>query len=721
MSLPIERVKDQLDIVSYIQTYVPSLKKAGRTYKACCPFHAEKTPSFVVNPETQQWRCYGSCATGGDLFSFAMKYNNWTFAEALQELAKMANVELKPQSPQQKQQQEADERLIGLLKTAAEMFHQNLFASTPEAKEALRYVKEKRGFSDDTIRDFQIGYAPGQWQWMHDSLVKIGYNEKDLLETGLISRNDAGNTYDRFRHRLMIPIRDDRGRVRGFGARALNPDDTPKYLNSPQSSLFDKSHTLFGLDRAKRSIQDMGYAVIVEGYMDAIQAHQAGYTNVVAQMGTALTEAQLKLLVPRNTQKIILALDADVAGQNATRRSLEVARQTLQTDFAGRLKADIRILHIDDAKDPDDVLRETPEKWADYVVQAKPVADFLIDMEMATLDINTATIQEKESVARRLLPLLNASEDNLYKRDNIQKLAMRLRIDERDLLGWAAQIQRDEAPPRPNKMQPPSSTPRPVRPMPLDDWDDTASSEEPPPYIPHDDDDLPHPPAEEGDYIPNYDRSIRATLPKVAPRAPIQRSPTGRYMQRAAEAYCLRMLLRQPEQLYFLNRKFSEMATQNGRLNSVLNELTSDDFSQTDYRLIFEMLRSAMNQDEVHPSEYLRFEIDHLLRDEVEQLLLSDDDWVKTHLRGRWQIDTQEVTTNMTRRPADPVPTFIQRTVEIRRDRLQREIQEIQFLIQEAQRTGDYQTAFQHVQAVSPRVQAIDIINTYFHQAAGKR
>ncbi|NJR12546.1 toprim domain-containing protein [bacterium] len=265
-------------------------------------------------------------------------------------------------TPQQKQQHEADERLIGMLKTAADLFHQHLFANTSDAKETLRYVREKRGFSDETIQQFQIGYAPQQWQWLHEALSKIGYSEHDLIEGGLMSRNDAGNTYDRFRHRLMIPIRDERGRVRGFGARALKAEDSPKYLNSPQSSLFDKSRTLFGLDRAKRSIQDMGYAVIVEGYMDAIQAHQAGYTNVVAQMGTALTEAQLGLLVPRNTQKIILALDADQAGQNATRRSLEVARQTLKADYAGRLTADIRILHIDDAKDPDDVLRETPRK-----------------------------------------------------------------------------------------------------------------------------------------------------------------------------------------------------------------------------------------------------------------------------------------------------------------------------------------------------------------------
>ena len=202
-------------------------------------------------------------------------------------------------------------------------------------------------------------------------------------------KNEAGRVYDRFRNRLMIPIRDDRGRVIGFGARALDAEDNPKYLNSPQTALFDKSHTLFGLDTAKTTIRDSETVVIVEGYMDAIQAHQAGFKNVVAQMGTAMTETQLQL-VTRFAKKIILSLDSDAAGQSATMRSLETARTTLQADFSGRLSVDIRVLQIPGAKDPDDLIRETPERWTELVANALPVADFVIEMEMATLPANAS-------------------------------------------------------------------------------------------------------------------------------------------------------------------------------------------------------------------------------------------------------------------------------------------------------------------------------------------
>ena len=225
-------------------------------------------------------------------------------------------------------------------------------------------------------------------------------------------KNEAGRVYDRFRNRLMIPIRDDRGRVVGFGARALDPEDNPKYLNSPQTALFDKSHTLFGLDTGKTAIRDSETVVIVEGYMDAIQAQQAGFKNVVAQMGTALTETQLKL-VTRFAKKIILSLDSDAAGQSATMRSLETARATLQADYSGRLSVDMRVLQIPGAKDPDDLIRETPERWTELVANALPVADYVIEVEMATLPPN-ASVQEREAVARRLLPILLASENNLY-------------------------------------------------------------------------------------------------------------------------------------------------------------------------------------------------------------------------------------------------------------------------------------------------------------------
>src|SRR5690606_4399168 len=266
----------------------------------------------------------------------------------------------------------------------------------------------------------------------------------DLVNAGVAIRNEQGQVYDRFRNRLMIPIRDERGRVVGFGARALAAEDNPKYLNSPQSPVFDKSRLLFGLDFAARTIRDTETVVIVEGYLDAIQAHQAGYTNVVAQMGTALTDTQLRLVAPRWAKKIVLALDSDAAGQTATRRSLEVAREALQADYAGRLAVDIRILALPGAKDPDDLIREAPEQWQSLVDQAMPVADFVIGMEMETLPQN-ASVQEREAVAKRLLPLLIASESDLYKKDNLQKLAMKKRIAERELLAWASEQKRNVA------------------------------------------------------------------------------------------------------------------------------------------------------------------------------------------------------------------------------------------------------------------------------------
>src|SRR5690606_18231196 len=212
-----DEIKARLDIVNYIQQFVP-LKKAGRSYKACCPFHNEKTPSFIVNPETQTWRCFGSCAEGGDLFSFAQKYHGWAFPEALQELGKLAGVAVQQQSAEQKQQAERLDALRGLMQAAADYYSEQL----QNAGDVLRYVREKRGFSDETIQIYGIGYAPEGWQTTLDYLTQLGYAEDDIVEVGLARRSDAGRVYDYFRHRLMIPIRDERGRVIGFGARALS-------------------------------------------------------------------------------------------------------------------------------------------------------------------------------------------------------------------------------------------------------------------------------------------------------------------------------------------------------------------------------------------------------------------------------------------------------------------------------------------------------------------
>jgi DNA primase len=242
----VDEIKAKIDIVDYVQRYVP-LKKAGRHWKAPCPFHAERTPSFVCNQDTQSWRCFGACGEGGDLFSFAQKMHGWSFPDALIELGKLAGVEVHPETPEQKQKSEVTDRLLGLMTAIAETYHEVLYnPDLPDAVAALDYTRGKRGLSDETIRKFGIGYAPSGWSNALDHLLTLGYSEEDVLQAGIAVRSDKGKVYDRFRNRLMIPIRDERGRVIGFGARALVVDDNPKYLNSPETPLFNKSRVLFG-------------------------------------------------------------------------------------------------------------------------------------------------------------------------------------------------------------------------------------------------------------------------------------------------------------------------------------------------------------------------------------------------------------------------------------------------------------------------------------------
>lgn len=431
----IDEIKSRLDIASYVGQYVP-LKKAGRYQKACCPFHSEHTPSFVVNPDRQTWHCFGACAEGGDVFTFAMKQHGWSFGEALRELGKLVGVEVERQTPAQKERAEHLDRLRGMLAAIADKYHAVLMQPGSEnAERALHYIQQERGLTGNTLESFGIGYAPPGWRNATHYLRSYGYTEDEVIEAGISVRGDDGRVYDRFRNRLMIPIFDERGRIVGFGGRALDASDEVKYINSAQSPLFDKSRVLYGLNAAKHSIRHSSVAVIVEGYMDVLQAHQAGFTNVVAQMGTALTEAQLKLL-SSSASKIVLALDADAAGQSATQRSLEVARSVLQADYSGRLSFDLRVLHIPDAKDPDEVIAHVPSLWVQLVEEAIPVAQYVIDQECAALP-SQPTVQEREAVARKLLPILTATENNLYRRDNIQQLALRLRFSEQELLSWA--------------------------------------------------------------------------------------------------------------------------------------------------------------------------------------------------------------------------------------------------------------------------------------------
>ena len=458
----VDEIKARLDIVDVISAYVP-LKKAGRNYKANCPFHSEKTPSFFVFPETQTWHCFGACGTGGDVFSFLMKYENLDFGEALQQLAQKAGVTLEPLGQRDQTKLKQLEKLFAIHAAAATYFH-DVLRNTAQGEVGRAYAA-RRGLDAETIQAFQLGFAPDRWRDLSDHLLQRGYRQEDLLEAGLIIVREDGGYYDRFRGRLMVPIRDIRGRVIGFGGRVVGQGE-PKYLNSPQTSLFNKSHVLFGIDLAKGAIRAKGYVVLVEGYMDVLQAHQAGIGNVVASMGTALTEQQLTLL-KRMTKKYILALDPDTAGDQGTLRGLAVARQTLDRAvpiinsrgwirYESRLDADIRIMTLPEGQDPDDLIRETPEKWEQLVEAAIPVVDYYFQVTTADLDLKTA--KGKSEAVRRLVPVLSEISDQVQREHYVQKLARMVRMDEttiRRQLSVQSQLQAK----RPSEIkQPPQKT-----------------------------------------------------------------------------------------------------------------------------------------------------------------------------------------------------------------------------------------------------------------------
>jgi len=673
-----DEIKSRIDIVNYVQRYVPSLKKAGRNYKACCPFHNEKSPSFMVNPVNQTWRCFGACAEGGDLFTFAQKMNGWDFKEALRELGQQAGVEVRKQTPEQKSHDDHLDRLRGILTTAADFYYDYLFHD--ESREVLAYAMDKRGFTRETIDTFKIGYAADGWQNMLNALTELGYSEDELIEVGLVIRSEKGRVYDRFRNRLMIPIRDERGRVVGFGGRILDPEDTPKYLNSPQTPVFDKSRILFGLDTGKKEIRDTETVVIVEGYMDAIQAYQAGYHNVVAQMGTAMTETQVKLVAPRYAKKIVLALDADEAGQNATRRSLEVARQTLAKDFAGKLEVDIRVLQISSGKDPDDFLRETPDDWQALVDNARPVADFVIDVETANLQSN-ASLQERQAVANRVLPILMTSENNLYKQDNIQKLAMRLRINERDLLAWAKEQWQIEIAPPPRQSAPPSP-PQNDMPPPMDYPDDL-----PPEYWDNEDYDIMPPEFMDGQGIASEQNGH--TQQVIAP----PQSSAFIKQDRAMEGYCLSLLMKNPNLLFQANRKLRELAGNNERLlEGPLCDLGIDDFSQSQYRILMICFQESITQDDMEPLDYVRATIGEELIPDFEALFKEDTENILGRIQHRHKGDLHDIVKSMTkfgRLNVDVQEELVSKALRLRQERLQQERIEMQYLQQEAQTSGD--------------------------------
>ncbi len=401
----IDDVKQRLDIVEVIGQYV-TLSKAGRNFKAPCPFHTEKTPSFFVFPERQSWHCFGACGTGGDVFSFVMKQQGIEFGDALRLLAEQAGVTISSRGDGDTRKDEK-ERLLLANDAAAQFYHDSLLNS-PTASQARDYLTG-RGFTPESAITFKLGYSPGG-DTLQRHLLERGYTEPELLDAGLILEADDGRTRDRFWNRLMFPIRDPRGRTTGFGARVLD-SSLPKYTNSPQTLIFDKSGTIYGLDLAAAAIRKQDLAVLVEGYMDVITAHQHGFSNVVASMGTSITERQVTAL-KRLTRNIALALDADAAGQEAMLRCV---------DYENLLDAEVRAIILPAGKDPDNVIREDSQSWQALVEGAVPVIDYAITTTTDRLDLTTAG--GKSLAASELLPVIGRVKDPVRRDHYLTRLA----------------------------------------------------------------------------------------------------------------------------------------------------------------------------------------------------------------------------------------------------------------------------------------------------------
>ncbi|MCL5265876.1 MAG: DNA primase [Chloroflexi bacterium] len=433
----INEIKDRLNIVDIVSPTV-DLKKMGRNFKGICPFHAEKTPSFIVFPDGGNYHCFG-CGANGDILTFVMKTQGLDFGEALQLLAQRAGVKLPERRQEAAVEDQKRDRLREINSAAAQYFNHLLLRT--EAGKAAREYLERRGIAGSTVETFQLGYSMDSWSASSQYLSGKGYKPAEIVEAGLVVTKDNGDHYDRFRGRLMFPIRDNRGNVIGFGARALD-DSQPKYLNSPQTAIFDKGASLYGIDQAQRSIRDTDRAVIVEGYVDVLISHQCGIKNVIASLGTALTERQVGIL-KKLTKNLVLALDPDAAGDEATLRGLEVAKQVFDKKavpvptwrglirYEYKLDADIRIITLPRGQDPDEVIRENAEQWQWLVDRALPIIDYYFNVVTSRLDLSEA--KGKSAAVEQLLPVIKELRDKVEQAHYLQKLANLVQVSERSL------------------------------------------------------------------------------------------------------------------------------------------------------------------------------------------------------------------------------------------------------------------------------------------------
>jgi len=543
----IDEIKSRLSIEEVVSESV-QLRRTGKNLTGFCPFHSNtRTPAFVVFPETGTWRCFGQCNEGGDIFGFVMKKEGWDFSEALRYLAERAGVELRPPTPEEEAAAEEHDNLRAMLEEAVTFYRHNLL-NTTAGELAHEYLVGQRLLTDETIEAFGLGYAPDSWEATINHFKSKGYSEQDLVASGLVTERETGGIYDRFRHRVMFPIRDERGRMAGFGARILNPEDVPKFLNTPQTPVFDKGHLLYGLDRARKAIRAEDQVVIVEGYLDVIALHQAGYPNAVSPMGTALTESQLRML-KRFTRRIVLALDPDAAGDQATLRGLQVARQALdrETDpvfdargllgHEARLQADIRVTTLPADLDPDEVVNRDPQEWEGIVAEAKPIVMHVMETLAAGRDLEDAKV--KSELSAQVLPLIEDVPDPIERETYRQRLARLLKVDERALMTGGSTKRRR----RPQRRA----------------------------QVPY---------GEEPEMI------VSAVVASSG-------SPESRLK---LESHCLGILMRRPGLVHLIDRQLQQHG---------LVRLSRQDFLSTDNQLILRLIEESLQQDHTDPLHYV--------------------------------------------------------------------------------------------------------------------
>lgn len=412
----LQKVRDNTNILDVVGSYV-SLKKKGKRYWACCPFHQEKTPSFSVSPEDGLYYCFG-CHAGGDIFSFVEKMENLSFTEAVERLAEAAHLEL-PQaevSPEEKRRKQFNDELYHAMELAVVYFH-NCLRRTNMGKPGLAYFK-RRHLTDETIDRFKLGFAPGSWHKLYGDFRTIKHISDTVLVTSGLVGHKNGRYYDTFRNRCMFPILNLKGKPVAFGGRVMD-DSKPKYLNSPETPIFNKRQLLFALYQALPEIRRTRQVIMVEGYMDAISLHAHDVTNAVASLGTAFTIEQARLL-KRYADEVVFSYDMDAAGQNATRRALEIA---------GTTGLKMRVLHLSEGKDPDEFVNKYGgEAYKEAVAQAIPALDYLFNSLLETHD--RTSLEGQHLILNDMFTVLSARGDSFEFNTYIQKMARALKVDE---------------------------------------------------------------------------------------------------------------------------------------------------------------------------------------------------------------------------------------------------------------------------------------------------